>query len=115
MHDEVSRWQLRLEQAFGQSGTIGGSSMGQLCERENGYYAHINEHYYGHTVLADCFVSFFIETLELTHPHCSGETGSQELGRVFMQQIANFKTLRAAQSTFFNGYPLGGVALLRDL
>lgn len=111
---EVEEWRERLEQTFGEDGMIGGARISQLYERELAYPAHINESYYGYTVLADSFVSFFMQSLELTHSHCT-EQGWQDLGTLFMQQLTNFKTLRGAQNAFLYGYPYGGFALLRDL
>lgn len=114
---DVAEWQTRLEETFLWRGIVGGRIVDiAAVEKECGLLAV--QTFHGHNVLADSFMDFYVETLQI-----AGELALRDAGRdaypyyryTLLHYVAMFRRLRAAAILFTYGYPLDGYALLRDL
>ena len=113
----VSEWQRRLEKIFSIDGIVG-RRLFEVLDAEKAYGIHIDETYHGHLYLTNSFFDFYIETIqkavEWTRQH-GWPNNLRYYSYSVLYSITNFKSFRAADTLFMNGYPYDGYSLLRDL
>jgi hypothetical protein len=114
---DVGDWQKRLEEIFSFEGVVGGRLL-KIIDAEKSFGAHITETYLGHLFLIDSFFDFYIESIQnaisWTQNHGWPE-GKTYYAYNILYNVTNFKSFRAADILFINGYPFDGYSLLRDL
>ena len=114
---DVGEWQRRLEKTFGIDGIVGKRLL-DILDAEKKYGIHIAETYHGHLVLINSFFDFYIETIQKGSKWIQENGWPKNLPNYpinILQNVTNFKSFRAADILFMNGYPLDGYALLRDI
>jgi hypothetical protein len=110
----VDEWQTRLEQTFGSKGLVGRRIL-DIIEKEKEYGLYVTNKFIGYRVISDSFMDFFIQTLKLAYDWTQkfGFPDSYpDYSLIFLFQLTNFKSLRAAENLLLCGYPLDGYALL---
>lgn len=113
----VNNWQRRLEDAFTKDGIVGGGLL-PVLEGERKCRKFVVSKFHGQMVLGDSFQAFFIDTLQLAESKYRASPLFRTLqwyAYLLLLQLANFRTLRAAEILFVNGRPGQGYGLLRDL
>lgn len=114
---DVAEWLTRLENTFGENGIIGRRLL-PVMQQERQYGEKIDATFTGHSVLAQCFFDFYIETLEVAAEWRAANEiprGFSEYSYAYLIYLTNFRSLRAVDILFVRGYPLDGYALLRDV
>jgi len=109
--------QQKLEDTFTLDGVIG-KKVSLVMEYEKNYGNFVEEKYRGHSILVHSFQEFFIETLEIAgsawNEHDRKPT-PPTYSETWLWHLANFRSLRAIDILFHNGYPMDGFARLRHL
>lgn len=87
---------------------------------ENSFRNKIDKNLNGCATLIDSFQEYFIETLFLAYHNYKANIINEEIKyEWYLPNLTNFinifKSVRAAEVTFYKGYPLDGFAQLRDL
>jgi hypothetical protein len=119
MADEnIAKWQQRLEEHFSYQGSVGGRLLPLVIEKERLSGAEFITTYKGYRVLADSFLDFFAETLNVAM-HARQQVGWPK-GHLWyapcvLAFVTQFRGMRAAEILSMNGYPLDGYALQRNL
>jgi len=114
---DLSEWLARLDSVL-TSRDVGYQTLRHVLEKEERYGADVSAQYQPHQLITDCFFSFYMETLHLTAALMRGDGASHlpaGYPSIFLIHVTNLRSLRAADIAFMHGYPLDGVALLRDL
>lgn len=113
----VGEWQKRLEITFGIDGIVGRRLL-DILDAERIYGAHIAETYHGHLVLINSFLDFYIETFQMAMQWIN-QNGWSKLPPMYsyatLCNAVTFRSFRAADTLFMNGYPYDGYSLLRDI
>ena len=112
----VDEWQKRLKDTFS-VGEITGGALLEVINAESDYTTFITTRFRGHLILMDSFGAFSLETLRLAEAqYRSGSIGKQKwYPRLLLEEVMNFKRVRAAENLLLRGYPSTGYGLLRDL
>jgi len=113
---DKEEWQTRLESAFEERGIVGGR-LSPILQLERAHSDHVLQRFHPYLVLADSFLSFFLETLAVAQKRV-GQTRDSE--RPFYRSVMRgyailFQKFRATENLLLSGYPLSGYALLRDV
>ena len=107
----------QLERIFTKEGIVGGALTPVLnAEQKCGEF--VMAPFHGQLVLGDSFQAFVIETLRLAEKQYRASLQFHTLqwySYMLLLQLANFRTLRAAEILFMNGRPGQGFGILRDL
>ncbi len=115
---DVGKWQQRLEETFSVEGIVGKRLL-DILDAEKEYGVHISETYHGHLILINSFFDFYIETIQKTIAWTEKNGWPNESLPYYiftvLYYVTNFKSFRAADILFMNGYPYDGYSLLRDL
>ena len=117
MSDEVALWQSRLEQTFNEGGVIG-PRLFPILQAEREIHAGVEGCIRGYMVLSDSFQSFWVDTIHssLRQNFTSPEaTAAPYLSSALLDHVTMFRGMRAAEVLLYAGYPLDGLALLRDI
>jgi hypothetical protein len=113
----VNEWRARLADNFTVGGLVGGNLV-QVQEREAEVAEYLVKTFGGQNTLIDSFQSFYIETLNIAMRGVV-ENGWPDAPSNYALVFAQFSTLfrryRACELLSFNGYPLDGYSLLRDI
>ena len=111
----VAEWQQRMTDTFHEGGVIG-PRLVPVFEAERAYSSIVDLKSAGHMQLRENFQSFLYETLRLGESFRSarGASAPQRHGAMLLEFASLFRVFRAADVLFHSGYPLDGVALLRD-
>ncbi len=108
----VGEWQTRLEQTFLRPP----NELGTVRLEEATVAEELHSKLRGHSALLDSFHEFFLRTLRLAlTPSDDGAVAREEWWMMLLEFLTAFRTWRAAELIFRNGYPLAGYVLLRDL
>lgn len=114
---ETMGWQERLERVFLQDGIVGGHLKPVLdAEAECGEF--VTNSFHGQLVLGDSFQAFFVDTLQLAESRYRASPLFRTLrwyAYLLLLELANFRTIRAAEILFTHGRASQGYGLLRDL
>jgi hypothetical protein len=116
-HRDVEAWQARLEATFGLKGMRGNVWI-DVPQKERLYDAHIRSHFRGYVVLSNSFQAFFYDSLvacldQYRKPNSTSEAPYQPM--FFVDCLTLFRSLRAADTLLYRGYPLDAYSLLRDM
>lgn len=113
----VGEWQNRLEETFSVDGIVGRRLL-DILDAEKAYGVHIAKTYHGHLCLINSFFDFYIETIQKAMEWTQENGWPNDLtyySYTVLYNVTNFKSFRAADTLFMNGYPYDGYSLLRDL
>jgi len=114
---DTKSWQARLERTFLQDGVIGGH-LQPVLKAESKCREFVVGHFHGQSVLGDSFQAFFVDTLRLAEARRQASPKSGNLpwySYLLLLELANFRTIRAAEILYTNGRAGQGYGLLRDL
>ncbi|MCH7225119.1 hypothetical protein [Haloferula sp. A504] len=109
--------QQKLSDAFTTDGIIG-KRVGHILDAEARYGEFVETNFRGVGLLSHAFQEFYMDTIELA------AAGWEEQGRdptpatyteVWLWHLANFRSVRAVDILFHNGYPMDGLTRLRHL
>jgi len=109
---DIARWQRRLEENFSED------NLTNIVKTEREYGEYVRGKFRGQTALMDAFQNFFIETLRSV-PLWVNQHGwppsCPTYAPIYGLYFVLFKSIRACENMFLSGYPLDGLALLRDV
>jgi len=106
-----------LADAFTTDGIIG-KKLYQVNQKEKAYGEYVEHTWRGHSIISHAFQEFYIETLQTAATvwqETNQEPTPPTYAETFMWHLANFRSLRAVDILFHNGYPMDGFARLRHL
>jgi hypothetical protein len=106
-----------LENTFKTDGVIG-KNISLIKRSELAYGEYIDSTLRGQYLLSLCFQEYFVETIQYAasyFPQKGGQTIPLGYAETLQWQLSNFRTIRAVDVLFHNGYPLEGFARLRHL
>jgi len=114
---DVAQLQARLEKTFNENGIIG-PRLDRVASYETSYGEYIKNKFNGYFLLVSSFQSFFYDTLSTAStlyrdPLITKHAPYQPL--YLLNLLTAFRSIRATENLLYNGYPLDGLSLLRDI
>jgi len=109
--------QEKLGRAFIQDGIVGGH-LRPVLEAECECADFVITHFHDQLILGDSFQAFFVDTLQLAERRYRASPDFLKLqwyAHLLRLELANFRTVRAAEILFMHGRASHGYGLLRDL
>lgn len=110
---DVTEWQRRLEDTFGDDALVG-TSLLPIVEAEERYGTCIAGLLSGFFALSSSFQAFYVDTLRAIQPGGVPRAAKWYWPLVFMH-ISTFRVFRSAEILLLKGHPLIGYSLLRDV
>ncbi len=110
-------WHSQLAATFTVSGLIGGRLV-EVQKREQDIGVHLASTYRGQNALLDAFQSYYVETLNLIIDGVSRNGWPINLASYSLTVacfLSLFRRFRSCEILFYNGYPLDGYSLFRDI
>jgi hypothetical protein len=116
--EQIADWQRRLEDEFTSLGAVGGRILFPVFEAEERVGRRFAEHYRGHRVLHDSFLSCFGDTLFAAMRSINERGWPKDKPTyivLFLWFQSMFRIARAADVLALSGYPIDAYAVLRSL
>ncbi len=117
MTTDYETWRRRLIDTFA-DGTLLAPQLVDVLRAEADYQTAIRRTCEAHEILADSFQSFWIDTIRLSlrmYGLRPANASVEYYAPTLLDHIAAFRSVRGAEVLFYNGYPMDGFGLVRDI
>jgi hypothetical protein len=107
----------KLEENFSEDGVVGGSLL-EVMGHEKNYSTFVVNDFNWYLVLAESFQAYLLQTLRIAESRYRAvfaTSPEQYYCETLLLHSVNFRSVRAAERVFLQGYPLSGFSLLRDV